>query len=137
MKIKWFLPEKFSKKWITVFIAYTLVLFCLLIGIRFLGISPRLDFFWMAGIFLFCLLVSLIICAFGFWDLRFVFSLATLGIVTGIVLMVSAMFWNKSGWEDLIGVALFLEFLVIGLALGILAELCAFLVRKVRGKKTE
>jgi len=137
MKIKWFLPEKYNKKWFLIFIAYTLVLFCLLTGIRLLGISPRFDFPWMAGVFLFSLLSSLIISTFGFLDLRFVFSLTSIGIIIGIILMISVMGGNKNGWEDLIGIALFLEFSVFGLAAGIIAELCAFFIRRMREKKRE
>ncbi|OGO79971.1 MAG: hypothetical protein A2Y21_02240 [Clostridiales bacterium GWC2_40_7] len=43
MKIRWIFPEKFNKKWFPIFIAYTLILFCLPTGIRFLGINPKLD----------------------------------------------------------------------------------------------
>lgn len=40
-----------------------------------------------------------------------------------------------TGWEDLVGVVVFLEFSVIGIALGIIAELGAFFVRLIWRKK--
>lgn len=137
MKIRWFLPEKYNKKWLLIFLAFALVLFCLLAGIRLLSVNSRPDISWIPGLFLFSLLVSLLVCAFGFFDLRFVFSLTALGIVTGMILMVFTISGNRGGWEDLIGVLLFLEFSVCGLAAGILAELCVFFVRRLREKRRE
>ncbi len=135
MKIRWFFPEKYNKKWIGLLIVYTLVLFCLLTGIRFWGITPQPDLSWAAGVLLFSLLVSLLICGFGYLGLRFVFSLTSLGIVTGIILMIISVNSDRNGWEDLLGVVLFLEFSVIGLAVGVISELIAFFTRRMRDKR--
>ncbi len=136
MKIRWFFPDRYDRKWLTVFVAYTLVLYVLTVGPRFLapGGGPGLSA--MAGLFLFCLVTSLIICALGFLGLRFVFSLASAGVLAGVVLMLSVMLGKSTGWEDLVGLVLFFEFSVFGIAAGAAAELIAFIVRRAGRKKS-
>lgn len=61
---------------------------------------------------------------------RRTFALAHLGLVVGYALLLNSFARMADGWADLAGVATFLICGAIGLALGLLADLVAYLRRR-------
>lgn len=137
MSVLKFLPEKFHKKWLIIYLIYSLALFGALFLSSALLIGNRIELYKTTVMFLFTSVISFIVCLFGFIGLKIMFSLSTLGLILGLSLMISILFGNSTGWEGLVGTAAFIQMIVFGALAGIIGELFAFARRFVEKNRRD
>lgn len=130
------LPGRYDKKWTLIFIIYTVITWAafILSSSLILDIVPEFKNF--LGTLIVSMILSFIICLMGFLNARIAFYMASLGLLTGIIMMISIFTKRTTGWEDLIGPLVMLEFFLFGVGLGLLTQLVMFLIGRYRGKKS-
>lgn len=121
------------QKWIKIFAAYTAFFYASFIFGSAVLIGRRSDFVQYLRLLAGCIVLALLICAFGFFKAKYVFLLTSTGALTGII----QMLWifgagNNSGWEDLAGFAGFLVFLAGGFAAGIIIQAGYILYKRIK-----
>lgn len=118
------------KNWILIFAAYTAFFYSSFIFGSAVLIGRTSDFVQYLRLLAGCIVLAILICAFGFFKAKYVFLLTSAGALAGII----QMLWifgagNNSGWEDLAGFAGFLVLFAGGFASGVIAQI-AYIVHK-------
>lgn len=124
-------PAKFSRRWGRVWAGYFVIIFIFLLLSQLL---LRVDFSFGAlwSLILMAAFISFITCLGGFLGGRFYFLICSLGIFLGIIYLMYTAIANPSpGWGDLTSIVGFLLWLVVGLVIGVFAEL-VFFIRKIK-----
>lgn len=125
------LPLKRSSSWLWRWMpAYGLVLAFLLWLNRFVVLGQTFDVEIALRFALLSFILSVVVNGFGWLGARLVWTITSLGILFGLVLMFIYGSRDMAGWEDLAGFLVFAESIVIGFALGLLAEGCHFLIKR-------
>jgi hypothetical protein len=109
--------------------AYGLVLTVLLWVIRFVVLGQTLDVEIALLFVLLAVILSAVVNGFGWLGARLVWTITSLGIFVGLVLMFVYGSRDMAGWEDLASFLAFAECIVIGFALGLLVEGCYWLMK--------
>jgi hypothetical protein len=113
---------------------YGLLLSLLLWAVRFIAWGEGFDAVIALRFVLFAFVMSLIINGFGWLGARWVWTLTTAGVAVGIAAIFIYANREMDGWGDLIGLLAFMECVVIGFALGLLADGVRFIAIKRREK---
>jgi hypothetical protein len=131
------LPTKHSKKWVLVFIALFLLTLVSLISVgKILSINIGAEN--IAGFALLSAFVSVIISVGGFLGARLYFITASIFDLLGIVYMLYVSINRTAeGWSDLVSIISYLFTLAIGLILGLVIQLVAFLMSKRKRLKKD
>lgn len=128
------LPSALSPRWLLVFVV-TAALWtglALLAAYGNTGVAPTLE--TLRGAAPSMLVVTAPPAVAGLVGARLGFLLAHVGLAIGYLLLLSALSGPSSGgWEDLGAVANFLLLGVVGLAIGLVADLVRYFIRK-RGR---
>lgn len=128
------LPARRSNRWLLWMLLYGILLTLLLWLNRFVALPEGFELqpAWRFLILAFGL--SIIINGFGWLGARWIWLLTTIGTIAGLGLMFYYSLRDLSGWGDLASFLGFLEGVVIGFAIGLLAEGVHFVI-KLRKKK--
>lgn len=128
------LPQKRSSGWLWWMLAYGTLL-SLLLGLnRFIAAGKTFDPVIAFRFALLAFALSVVVNGFGWLGARWVWGVTTLGILTGAVLMFVYASRDMSGWEDLASFLAFAEGVVIGFAIGLLAEGVQWLLKRRKRK---
>ncbi len=127
-----FLPEKHDKKWFVLALIYSVVVFASIYLCSQFLLSSGLDPKEVPGIAIVSVAISFIICLFGFFNARWLFICSSGGLFLAICMMIMIFLEEgKTGWEDVIGVISFYLMVLLGIGVGIVAELIAFVMRRL------
>jgi hypothetical protein len=128
------LPQRRSSGWLWWMLAYGTLL-SLLLGLnRFIAAGKMFEPNIALRFALLAFALSIVVNVFGWLGARWVWGFTTLGILAGVVLMFVYASRDMSGWEDLASFLAFAEGVVIGFALGLLAEGVQWLLKRRRRK---
>ncbi|TNJ66215.1 hypothetical protein FE784_11105 [Paenibacillus hemerocallicola] len=128
------LPQRRSSGWLWWMLAYGTLL-SLLLGLnRFIAAGKMFEANIALRFALLAFALSIAVNVFGWFGARWVWGFTTLGILAGVVLMFVYASRDMSGWEDLASFLAFAEGVVIGFALGLLAEGVQWLLKRRRRK---
>lgn len=85
---------------------------------------------WM----LFCsVIIASVISLLGYVHAKVWFASTCIGLFLGLAMLVTIFLdYGRNGWEDLIGIITFLMLTGIGFAVGGIAELITYIIRKAR-----
>ncbi|TMV52140.1 hypothetical protein FE783_04135 [Paenibacillus mesophilus] len=129
------LPPKRSSSWMLRWMpAYGLVLAVLLWLNRFVALGQTVDVGVALRFVLLSFILSVVVNGFGWLGARWVWTITSLGIVFGLVVMFVYVSRDMAGWEDLASFLAFAESIVIGFALGLAAEGCYRLLNRRKKK---
>lgn len=119
------LPNKYSKKWLVVFIALFLLSF-----VPFIFLSQILNFS-IVGVGILSFIVALIIGVGGYLGAKAYFFTASVFNIIGIFYMLFiAINKTAEGWSDLVSIISYLFIVGIGIILGVVIQVVLFLVSK-------
>ena len=124
------IPSKKSKKWIGVFIFYTIVVFISLLVTRLILVSE------IVGNYIFAMLLismgsALIPCIGGFLGRQMFFKVYTFSAAIGILYMFYVVLGNTApGWGDLTSIVGYLFMVGVGAIVGLVTELVLYFIKK-------
>ncbi|MBG9791183.1 hypothetical protein ABD76_01030 [Paenibacillus dendritiformis] len=120
--MRW-IPERWSRQWIRWELCHALVLTLGLCGVRYAaaGAEPAWDTaLRMAAA---AVAIATILNLSGWLGGRWIWLLGSIGAAVGLAAMfIVTLYRGHGGWEDLIGVLVFLYLFAIGYGCGVLAE---------------
>jgi len=124
------LPSKKSKKWIGVFIFYTLVIFIGFLATRFM-LGSELFGRYLLSLLGLSLVSALIPCIGGYLGKRIFFIIYTFCVISGILYMFYVVLGDISpGWGDLTSIISFLFMVVLGIVLALVTEIVIYFVKR-------
>lgn len=129
-----FLPARRSKWWIAVFAVFAAVVFGFFLFVRTVMQGQPVNMQFIVANTVLSLILAFVACIFGYFNAHLVFIFTAAGVIAGMVLMLITISKN-TGWEDLIGFILFLEFSVFGFVAGILLQVIHFIYTVTRGRR--
>ncbi|MEK0315508.1 hypothetical protein [Cohnella sp. 56] len=129
------IPVSRSKQWFAWFAASWLVTTLLLWLVRFTVLGQS----W-TGVhaFRFCLIalvVSAVAALSGWLGARWLALSIQAGNLIGLLCMALVVSRDRTGWEDLASLLVYMELLALGLAVGLLLELLGFIMTKTGHKR--
>ncbi|THF77134.1 hypothetical protein [Cohnella fermenti] len=104
----------------------------LLLAIRFGVLGQAFRFVHAFRFVLLAAALSLVAALAGWLGARLLWLAFTAGTLAGLLAMLVYSRKEAGGWEDLIGILAFMELAAIGFAVGLVAELAAWLLRRRR-----
>lgn len=123
------IPSKKSKKWIGVFIFYTIVVFISLISTRFI-LGSEIVGDYIFGMVTISLGSALIPCIGGFWGRQMFFKVYTFSAAVGILYMFYVVLGNTApGWGDLTSIVGYLFMVGVGAIVGLVTELAIYFIK--------
>lgn len=123
-------PQKRSRSWVWWMLVYTVVTTLLLWVARFAMSGSDFSSTYALRFLLLSAVLSIVINGFGWLGARWLWLLSTLGLGSGLALMLYYSSRDLTGWEDLASFLAFMEGIIIGFALGVIAEITALIVRR-------
>lgn len=127
------LPGKRDNKWFLWVAVYGVALTILLGAVRFLVWDQDFDSVIAFRFVLLSFFLAIVVNGFGWLGARWIWTLTSAGLAAGLGAMFFYAYRDMAGWEDLAGLLAFLECVIIGFALGIVAEV----IRYIRIKRTK
>ena len=124
------LPERYSKKWIIMLVALFLLTFISLIIVGQI-LNLNLAFENISGFVLLSLITAVLISLGGYLGARVYFGIAAIFNIIGIIYMLYiSLNRTAEGWSDLVSIISLMSAIVIGLILGIVVQVIAYLIKK-------
>lgn len=127
-----FMPPARSSRWFLWIPCYALLLWLLFLLHRFILLGQTVNGTLLLRFALLSLVISAILNSSGWLGARLLWLITTGGIVIGLGLMFIYSYRDMSGWEDLAGFLTFAIFMLGGFALGLLAEVVQWLMKRLR-----
>jgi hypothetical protein len=81
--------------------------------------------------------VSFVITIMGFLNAKFIFVSSSIGLLSAVAALFIILSRKSTGWEDLIGPLVFLEITILSFAVGVVLEIGAWILKKIRRKADE
>lgn len=123
------IPSKKSKKWIGVFIFYTIVVFISLLSTRFI-LGSEIVGDYILGMVIISLGSALIPCIGGFLGRQMFFKVYTFSAAIGILYMFYVVLGNTApGWGDLTSIVGYLFMVGVGAIVGLVTELVIYFIK--------
>jgi len=119
------LPKKFSVKWLLVYLLSLVISgIIILTAVTLAGIliGKEVFEFNMLILWFFVAVANLIVCFFGFFNVRYMFLFSGLAVLIGTVNSALLVAEDYSGWEYFSGVMSLVLYLVFGLIVGMIVE---------------
>ena len=129
------IPTERSKRWLSVFVIYTIIIMIgLLVTRALLGSDIFIRYV------LFMLIISIVTAVFpvtgGYFGKKMFFVVTTISIAVGIIYMFYVVLGNtEPGWGDLSSIVGFLLIIGVGSGLGLAAEAGIYLIRQQNRKE--
>ena len=129
------IPSKSSKKWIVVFLIYTIVVFFSFLITRLVLGSDVLGRY-LFGMMIMSMSSAFIPCIAGYLGKRVFFIVDTIFIVLGILYMFYVALGNTApGWGDLTSIIGYLFIVLFGVIIASIAEIINYFITKRKNKK--
>lgn len=124
------LPDKYSKRWLVIFLSLfvSILAILLLSGKIFYPDNVNYDFY--RGMFMISIIFSLACYIVGYIGAKYIFLSSVAGVFLGLILLI-INYTQKTGWEDLTGMASFIMVSVAGILLGVFIESFMYLKGKL------
>ena len=129
------IPPPHSPKWLTFGLMSTAVISVLIMLSRFLMNGQDFDLIIAMRLILLSFILSVVYSLMGWFGATRMWVCSNAGLLLGLVLMV--YFSNgTTGWEELIGILVFMQMVVAGIALGIVVEVVRFIYLKIKNSRS-
>ncbi|MHB8131471.1 MAG: hypothetical protein ACYDEX_21015 [Mobilitalea sp.] len=128
------IPSKSSKKWIVVFLIFTIVVFFSFLITRLVLDSDVLGRY-LFGLIMMSVSSAFIPCIAGYLGRRVFFIVDTIFIVLGILYMFYVVLGNTApGWGDLTSIIGYLFIVLLGVIIASIAEIINYFITKRKNK---
>ncbi len=117
-----FLPVQRSRRWFLWMVYYGVLLTLLLWLNRFVVLDRHFSFQIALNFLVLSFALSIVVNGFGWLGARWIWWITTVGTVAGLMIMFYYVSKDMNGWEDLSSLLGFMESVVFGFGLGLLAE---------------
>lgn len=128
-RIKSIVPQRRSKMWLLWMLAYTIFTTLVLWVSRFALGGNEFSPTFALRFLLLSLVLAAIINGFGWLGARWLWLLTSVGLAAGLAIMAHYSTSDLSGWEDLASFLGFMQAIIIGFGLGVIAEIIALIAR--------
>ncbi|MEF2246990.1 MULTISPECIES: hypothetical protein [unclassified Paenibacillus] len=125
------IPPPHSRNWLTFGLMSTAVISVLIMLSRFLIIGQDFDVIIALRLILLSFILSVVYSLMGWFGATRMWACSNAGLLLGLVLMVYYS-GGTTGWEELIGILVFMQLIVAGIALGIVVEVVRFIYLKIK-----
>lgn len=125
------LPGKHDKKWLWIWALLTLLVLSFISAGRAWVAGAGMNGMVFLRIFLFSLVLSLVICLFGFLNARIMFIFSALGVLLGLILMMYE-FNRDTGWELITGMIVFSQITALGFCVGVGGQLADYIIKRMK-----
>lgn len=118
-------PGKFNKHWLVFFLINIILIGAVLSICSIVYFKQNINFRYIMSLFIISVILSSITSASGYFGARIVSAFSLLGITVGILFMIYA-YATKTGFGDIAGLMLLIMIYLIGLSIGIIAEIIVY-----------
>lgn len=128
MKFK--LPKKRTKGWISLALKFNIVLLSALTLITKLVLVPDIDIEIFIQLSIVATVISTALCFLGYFALNYIFVFTLIGLVSGLFYMGYIFLSNTIEIKGIIGIIALFETIIVGGIIGINIQLISYLLKK-------